>query len=164
MGGIFLILFIIGSEVWLGGKKRRVKMKKVLTAIFAFGVLAFMVTSALGMHHAVKIQEKDGIGKYLADFDGKTLYWFKNDSPGKSVCAGACIDKWPVFYREKAAAPKDIKADDFGTITRDDGKKQTTFRGYPLYYWINDKQPGDTTGHNVNNVWFVINPDNFPPK
>jgi predicted lipoprotein with Yx(FWY)xxD motif len=47
---------------------------------------------------------------------------------------------------------------------REDGKKQTTFRGYPLYYWINGKQPGETTGQGVNSLWFVINPDSFISK
>jgi len=54
--------------------------------------------------------------------------------------------------------------EDFGTITREDGKKQTTFRGYPLYYWGGDKAQGDTAGQGVNNVWYVIDPANFPPK
>jgi len=57
-----------------------------------------------------------------------------------------------------------VKAEDFGTITREDGKKQTTFRGYPLYYWAGDKAPGDTKGQGVGNVWYVIDPTKFPPK
>lgn len=49
-------------------------------------------------------------------------------------------------------------------ITREDGKKQTTFRGYPLYYWAGDKAPGDTKGQGMKNVWYVIDPAKFPPK
>jgi len=108
-------------------------------------------------------QGKAGIGKYLTDTEGKALYQFKKDSPGTSACTGPCLEKWPIYYRETVAAPKGIK-EDFGTITREDGKKQTTFRGYPLYYWNNDKKTGETTGQGVNSVWYVINPDNFPPK
>ena len=26
----------------------------------------------------------------------------------------------------------------------------------PLYYWVNDEVPGDATGQNVNDVWFVV--------
>ena len=139
-------------------------MKKFTFVLVVVGVMALGISTAMGMHHAVKIQEKGGIGKYLTDTEGKALYWFKKDSPGKSACMGSCLEKWPIYYRETVAAPKEIKAEDFGTITREDGKKQTTFRGYPLYYWINDKQPGETTGQGVNNVWLVINPDSFPPK
>jgi predicted lipoprotein with Yx(FWY)xxD motif len=139
-------------------------MKKIFWGFAVVVILLLGIGTAMAMHHAVKIQEKEGIGKYLTDTEGKTLYWFKKDAPGKSSCSGACLEKWPIYYRETVAAPKGIKADDFGTITREDGKKQTTFRGYPLYYWVNDKQAGDTKGQGVNNVWLVISPDNFPPK
>jgi predicted lipoprotein with Yx(FWY)xxD motif len=139
-------------------------MKKFTMVLVVVGMMALGISTAMGMHHAIKIQEKAGIGKYLTDTEGKSLYWFKKDSLGKSACSGPCLEKWPIYYREKVAAPKGIKADDFGTLTREDGKKQTTFRGYPLYYWTNDKKAGETTGQGVNNVWYVINPDNFPQK
>jgi len=139
-------------------------MKKFTMVLVVVGMMALGISTAMGMHHAIKIQEKVGIGKYLTDTEGKSLYWFKKDSLGKSACSGPCLEKWPIYYREKVAAPKGIKADDFGTLTREDGKKQTTFRGYPLYYWTNDKKAGETTGQDVNNVWYVINPDNFPQK
>ena len=139
-------------------------MKKIIGSVVVVGMLLFGVSVVMGMHHAVKIQEKAGIGKYFTDTEGKTLYWFKKDSSGKSACSGACLEKWPIYYRETVAAPKGIKAADFGTITREDGKKQTTFRGYPIYYWSSDKKAGETNGQGFNNVWSVINPDNFPPK
>lgn len=139
-------------------------MKKMIMFMVVIGMLLLGVSVVMGMHHAIKIQEKEGIGKYFTDTEGKTLYWFKKDSPGKSACSGPCLEKWPIYYRETVAAPKGIKEEEFGTITREDGKKQTTFRGYPLYSWINDKQKGETNGQGVNNVWYVINPDNFPPK
>ena len=131
--------------------------------IAAFVFLA-MGGSALAMDHAVKVMKKDGVGSYLTDAKGMTLYWFKKDSPGKSACAGPCVEKWPLYYRETVAAGEGTKEGDFGTITREDGKKQTTFRGYPLYYWAGDKAAGDTAGQGVNNVWYVIDPANFPPK
>ncbi len=140
-------------------------MKRIALGLFGLGLLFLLGTGlAMAADHAVKMQTKEGIGKYLTDAEGKTLYWFKKDSPGKSACTGPCVEKWPLYYREMVAAGKELKAGDFGSITREDGKKQTTFRGYPLYYWMNDKQAGDTTGQGVNDVWFVVNPDNFPPK
>lgn len=139
-------------------------MKKIFISFMVVGMLLFGVSAVLGMHHAIKIQQKEGIGKYLTDTEGKALYWFKKDSPGKSACSGPCLEKWPIYYRETVAAPNELKAEDFGTITREDGKKQTTFRGYPLYYWMNDKDAEDTNGQGVNNVWSVVDPENFPLK
>ncbi|MGB5197813.1 MAG: hypothetical protein WBN64_12190 [Candidatus Deferrimicrobium sp.] len=71
----------------------------------------------------------DYFGKYFTDSKGMTLYVFKKDSPGKSVCAGPCVVKWPLYFRETVAVPEGLQAGDFGTITREDGKKQTTYKG-----------------------------------
>ncbi|MCM2264436.1 MAG: hypothetical protein NDI73_04495 [Desulfuromonadales bacterium] len=120
--------------------------------------------AALANHHAVKLATKDGIGAYLTDAEGKTIYWFKKDTPGQSACAGPCVEKWPLYYRESVAPPEGTAAADFATIKRADGKEQTTFRGYPLYYWVDDAKPGDTNGQGFNNVWFVIDPAKFPPQ
>lgn len=120
--------------------------------------------AAHAMDHAVRKATKDGVGSYLADAKGMTLYWFKKDSPGKSACSGPCVANWPIYYRESVAAGEGTRAEDFGTITREDGKKQTTFRGYPLYYWSGDKAAGDTKGQGVNGVWYVVDPGSFPPK
>lgn len=139
-------------------------MKRIIASIVTLSVLLFGGSLAMAASPAVKIQNKEGVGKYLTDDGGKTLYWFKKDSPGTSACAGPCVEKWPVYFLDGVTPPEGVKAEDFATITRGDGKKQTTFRGYPLYYWVNDKQAGDTTGQGVNNVWYVIDPANFPPK
>jgi predicted lipoprotein with Yx(FWY)xxD motif len=119
---------------------------------------------SLADHHAVKITTKEGLGHYLTDAKGMTLYWFEKDSKGKSSCAGECLANWPIYHRENVAAPKGIEPNDFATITREDGKKQTTFRGFPLYYFFKDGSPGDTSGHGVKDVWYVVDPLNFPPK
>ncbi len=137
--------------------------------VLPVGLIAVFVVLAMGgavlaMDHAVKKMTKDGVGSYLADAKGMTLYWFKKDSPGKSACAGPCVEKWPIYYRETVAGGEGTKEGDFGTISREDGKKQSTFRGYPLYYWAGDKGQGDTGGQGMNNVWYVIDPADFPPK
>jgi predicted lipoprotein with Yx(FWY)xxD motif len=129
-----------------------------------FGLLALLVLPAAAMNHEVKLAEKAEIGKYLADSAGMTLYWFKKDSTGHSACAGTCVDNWPLFYREKVAPPSGLNVDEFGTITREDGAKQTTFRGYPLYYYKGDSTAGDTKGNNMMGIWYVVVPENFPPK
>lgn len=137
---------------------------KSLASLLCVTFLALGASPALADHHALKVAKKDGVGAYLVDTKGMALYWFKKDAPGKSACAGPCVEKWPLYHRDAVKAPEGVKAEDFGTITREDGKKQTTFRGYPLYYWAGDKAAGDTAGQGVNNVWYVVDPANFPPK
>ena len=55
--------------------------------------------------HAIKLSEKDGVGKIFTDSNGMTLYLFRKDSPGKSVCAGPCVAMWPLYFREKVWFP-----------------------------------------------------------
>ncbi len=92
----------------------------------------------------------------LTDGQGMTLYYFTADTNGKSACNGQCIDAWPVFYADTITVSSPLKAEDFGTVARDDGSKQTTYHGWPMYYWFKDKSPGDMTGEGVEKVWYVL--------
>ena len=56
------------------------------------------------------------------------------------------------------AAEGDKAAAGYSIITRDDGKKQWTIKGKPLYYWVRDTKPGDQTGDGFNKVWQVAKP------
>lgn len=129
--------------------------RRVVAAAF---VAAALGGSARADEGAVSIAKDPKLGEYLTDGKGMTLYVFKKDTPGKSACAGECVAAWPVFHAQKIAASGALKADAFRTITRDDGKPQTTYEGMPLYYWVKDQKPGDTTGHGVKEVWFVAKP------
>jgi predicted lipoprotein with Yx(FWY)xxD motif len=91
-------------------------VKKICLGFAVMAVLLLGVNAAMGMQHAVKIQEKEGVGRYFTDTEGKALYWFKKDSVGKSACAGPCLEKWPPYCRDTVAAPSGIKAEDFGIL------------------------------------------------
>jgi predicted lipoprotein with Yx(FWY)xxD motif len=130
----------------------------VFRIISAALFLAASTGTALADHHAVKIASKDKVGSYLTDAKGMALYVFKKDSAGKSACTGDCVAKWPLYYREKVGAGGTLKESDFATITREDGQKQTTYKGLPLYYFAGDKAPQDTNGQGVREVWFVAAP------
>lgn len=122
------------------------------------GVVASLMLVSLAAAATVEVKAKDGIGNYLTDEKGMTLYLFKKDTPGKSACAGPCVDKWPIFAAEVATVAEGLIAADFAVITRDDGKKQTTYKGLPLYYFFKDVKPGDTAGQGFNTVWYVVAP------
>jgi len=125
-----------------------------LSAALAIAALALV---ARADHHAVKVAKDEKAGSYLTDAKGMTLYTFKKDAAGKSACAGECVVKWPIYFREKVGADPKLAAD-FGTITREDGQKQTTYKGMPLYYFAGDKGAGDLKGQGLKDVWFVAAP------
>jgi len=132
--------------------------------LISIALMLGIAGSAFADHHAVKLQHNEKLGDYLTDAGGMTLYWFKKDSPSVSVCAGQCLEKWPVYFRQTVAPPPGVNAGDFSTITREDGAQQTTFRGYALYYFFKDEKAGDTNGQGLNDVWYVIDPATFPPR
>lgn len=102
------------------------------------------------------------VGKYLVDKDGRTLYYFSNDVNGSSNCTGGCLTVWPIFYADASATfSSELTAADFATITTATGEKQTTYKGWPLYYYAPGGTPeaaGETKGEAVNNIWFVAKP------
>jgi predicted lipoprotein with Yx(FWY)xxD motif len=129
---------------------------KLLMTIAASTLLFASISAAA----TLTVKSKDGIGTYLADDKGMALYLFKKDAPNKSVCgaANSCLEKWPVFFADSVDPNAGIDSTDVGTITRDDGLKQTTFKGQPLYYFFKDKDGEDVYGQGVNNVWYVVAP------
>jgi len=101
------------------------------------------------------------LGNILMDAQGKNLYYFALDVPasGASSCTGSCAGIWPIFYSNTITVSPPLMASDFSSFVRADGMNQTTYRGWPLYYFQGDSYPGDVYGENVNKDWFVVKPD-----
>ena len=119
-----------------------------------------LIMASVASAGTVQARTKDGLGTYLVDEKGMTLYMFKKDTPGKSVCGAAngCLEKWPVYYIGADWIAAGVDADALGSMVRDDGKEQTTYKGFPLYYFVKDKAPGDTNGQGLNDAWYVVAP------
>ncbi len=120
----------------------------LLAAGLLMGLAALQPASA-----QTKTMEVDlGKATVLTDVNGMTLYIFVKDTPGKSNCNGKCAEAWPPLMAESATG------ENFSIITRDDGSKQLAYKKMPLYLWVRDQKPGDTTGEGVGNVWLVARP------
>lgn len=44
---------------------------------------------------------------------------------------------------------------DFTLVERTDGTKMWAYKSMPLYYWYEDKAPGDISGDGVGDVWHL---------
>jgi len=109
-----------------------------------------------GTNYTVGIGTTDKLGDYLIEQNGKALYYYTKDTVGTSNVSGVLLDVWPAFYAENLNLPDDLDPANFGTITRRDGKEQTTYNGWPLYSYAADTGPGDTRGDGVEGIWFVV--------
>ncbi len=113
---------------------------------------------------SLKVLENEKVGKYLADSKEMALYYFKKDEAGKSNCSGECLENWPPFLEQDFNVPEGFDKKDFGTIKREDtGAEQVTFKGFPLYYFVNDQQVGDVNGEGVKDVWYIVNKETILP-
>lgn len=90
-----------------------------------------------------------GSAEILTDANGMTLYTFDKDTAGVSNCYDDCAAKWPPVFADEGA----MADGDFSIVERKDGTKMWAYKGMPLYLWVNDTKPGDTTGDGVGGVW-----------
>lgn len=117
----------------------------------AAALITFLVGSVSAFAADGPTKKADGV---LVAENGMTLYVFDKDmaDSGKSNCNGPCLALWPALLAKEV----DKAAGDYTIITRDDGAKQWALKGKPLYFWSNDKKPGDKTGDKFKDVWHVI--------
>jgi predicted lipoprotein with Yx(FWY)xxD motif len=97
--------------------------------------------------------------KLVAGSNGMTVYTFTKDvkDSGKSNCNGDCAATWPPLSPAGATPTAGTGVTGkLGTITRDDGSVQVTYNGLPLYFFKNDKAPGDANGVYAN--WEAVAP------
>ena len=106
----------------------------------------------------VNVSNEGELAPYLVAANGMTLYIFDNDEPSVSNCYDGCAVNWPPLVADGDPVAGDGVSGVLGVTDRTDGTRQVTYNGMPLYFWINDSAPGDTTGHGVNNVWWVAVP------
>jgi predicted lipoprotein with Yx(FWY)xxD motif len=101
-----------------------------------------------------------GLGKVVVDADGRTVYVFDKDTPGSgtSACTAACLAKWPPVVATSGKPTVSGVTGQLGTITRDDGTKQVTLAGMPLYLFAGDSHAGDVTGQAVGGIWWAVSP------
>ena len=120
---------------------------------------AATTTSAGSATATVKLVDSP-FGKILADGSGQTIYVFTKDSGTTSACTGGCASAWPPVVASGTPTSGDgLAASDLGAVTRDDGTRQVTFSGHPVYTYGGDSGPGEFSGQGSGGSWFVIGAD-----
>lgn len=128
-----------------------------LASLQAKGVLA--ASAALPSGERIRLHADAKLGTLFTDAQGRTLYYFTKDAADPNSCTGDCLKAWPIYAAQDLQIPATLNAADFGVLARADGTSQTTYKGWPLYYFAKDKAPGDTLGEAVGGVWFVAKSD-----
>jgi predicted lipoprotein with Yx(FWY)xxD motif len=86
----------------------------------------------------VKLRDSQ-FGRVLFSGSDRALYLFTRDARRRSRCYGDCAAAWPPFYaRGKPRAARGVDASLLGTVKRRDGRRQVTYKGRPLYFYVHD--------------------------
>lgn len=90
-----------------------------------------------------------GLGPTLVDRSGKTIYFSDQEADGSVRCVGDCLNFWlPVPAAGDPAGTGQILG--LGAVQRtDNGQKQVTYQGRPLYTFSLDGSPGQHAGDNL---------------
>jgi predicted lipoprotein with Yx(FWY)xxD motif len=144
----------------------RFSIRKPIAILLALSAIALIVTGAgvparaATSKRVVKEAHNAKLGRtVLVNLGGLTLYSLSAETHGKLICKGACLKDWhPLVV---AAGVKPTGPVRLGTIKRpDNGKRQVTFEGRPLYTFDEDTKPGDLKGQGIKDVgtWHAATP------
>jgi predicted lipoprotein with Yx(FWY)xxD motif len=102
-------------------------------------------------------------GKAVFDGRGFVLYAFTRDHGRRSSCYGECAKRWPPYYAPKGTLKvgAGVKRSLLGTVKRRNGRRQVTYAGRPLYYYVGDRRPGQILCQNVvefGGRWLLVRP------
>ncbi|MEU2422247.1 hypothetical protein ABZ619_14665 [Streptomyces sp. NPDC007851] len=119
-------------------------------------------TSSSGTGHMVSTnmlmsRTMSGMGSVITDAEGFTLYRYGKDQVNMSMCTGSCAQTWMPVMADGTPQGMGVQAK-VGVVTRDDGMKQITLAGWPLYRYMGDTKAGEMNGQGKNGTWFAVTP------
>jgi predicted lipoprotein with Yx(FWY)xxD motif len=121
-----------------------------LVALLLVPVAAGTAARQKQTKRVVKLEEAAGGGLVLANLRGRTLYSLSAEGNGRFICTGGCLSVWPPLLVPKGVRP--VGPVRLGTVKRPDGKRQVTYRGRPLYTFVEDGARGETNGEGIEDV------------
>jgi predicted lipoprotein with Yx(FWY)xxD motif len=124
---------------------------------------AVLVPVALGASKPALTARGSTYGKAVFDGRGYVLYAFTRDRKG-STCYGECAAHWPPYFAAKGTlrVGAGLKRALLGTVRRRNGRRQVTYAGRPLYYYVGDNGPGVIRCQNVvefGGRWLLLRPN-----
>ena len=124
-------------------------MRRRLSTIFTAGALvgALCAPATAAGRTTLKLRHTS-VGTILVNGRGFTVYAFTKDGRNRDACAGisGCLGVWPVVSgASKPVLGTGVRRSLLGTITLRGGTSQLTYGGHPLYTYVGDSSPGETS-------------------
>ncbi len=93
----------------------------------------------------------------LVDAQGMTLYHLSGEQNGKFICtSSACLQVWHPLSTSTTTPSGSVGS--LGTVKRPEGTEQVTYKGMPLYTFVQDQKAGDAKGQGIKDVgtWTAV--------
>ncbi len=134
------------------------------TSLVVLALIALPAPSAMAAGTKITARGSD-FGTMLFGPHRQAVYVFDRDRKGTSRCYGGCSKAWPpVYAKGKPVAGKGVRRSLLGTTRRKNGRRQVTYAGRPLYYYVNEG-PGEVLCHDVflnGGLWWAIGVNGKP--
>jgi predicted lipoprotein with Yx(FWY)xxD motif len=140
-------------------------MKAILTLVAGLAAAAAVAPAAMTERSASRpalTTRSSSFGKVLFDGRGFVLYAFTRDRR-TSRCYGECAKAWPPYFAPKGSlvVGRGVKRSLLSTVKRRNGRRQVTYAGKPLYYYVGDRRPGQILCQDVfeyGGRWLIVRP------
>jgi predicted lipoprotein with Yx(FWY)xxD motif len=144
-------------------------MRRLIVVLIAAVAVALPAAAAQGAARAQAARgakltiERTSLGKILATGRGFTVYMFTHDSPNHDTCVTipGCTGLWPLITSSgKPTLGPGVKRSLLGTI-KAGGAHQLTYAGHPLYTYVSESGPGDTSyvgQSQFGGRWYALSP------
>jgi predicted lipoprotein with Yx(FWY)xxD motif len=140
----------------------------LITAAAATAAAALPATAAQGAGHAARATkletQRTSLGTILATGRGLTVYMFTHDQVNHDTCVAisGCTGIWPLVTSSGTPTlGPGVKRSLVGAIKLSGGQRQVTYAGHPLYTYIADAGPGDTSyvgQSQFGGRWYALSP------
>jgi predicted lipoprotein with Yx(FWY)xxD motif len=138
----------------MGATLTRTRGPALLAMAFLIAFLTMVTTAPAATRSVVVVKTAKNamLGKtILVGLNGHTLYSLSAEKKGRFICTDkTCLSFWHPLVVRKGVRPAGVRG--LATIKRPDGRRQVTFRGGPLYFFVQDKKAGDVKGEGFKDV------------
>ena len=122
------------------------------TTAIVFGLALLAGTGVAGATPLVSTAQNAKLHtKVLINRSGRTLYHLSVEHKGHFICTNTtCLSAWHPLIVAKGTKPTGTVS--LGTLVRPDGRIQVTYKGGPLYTFVEDTKRGDVKGEGFRDV------------
>jgi predicted lipoprotein with Yx(FWY)xxD motif len=134
----------------------------LIAAVSATGVADAHPLKAHKAEAATVQLRETSLGKILVNSSGLTLFEFTKDKKNKDECVtiSGCAGVWPALeVSGTPSAGEGVDAKLLGTITLPGGAHQVTYDHHPLYGYVGESNPGETSyvgAKEFGGTWYAL--------